>query len=180
MGILMPALQRVRALRRSTACKANVRSWGVICRMYADEHDGKFSPGNRVGSPRGIGSYHCVSIGQIRIRFFCVPVRPNGLWSVPGKIYHPDTRITSRRVGFGRLILAGSCYCVLVSCILALGNEALGYIDSRGGIRRITVSADPIGIILCHRGAAYHNFCRNAGVLESLERFLHTGHGCSQ
>ena len=53
MGILMPALQKVRAQGKNVACKANVRSWGQIWRMYSDEHDGKFSPGNRVGWARG-------------------------------------------------------------------------------------------------------------------------------
>ena len=54
MGILMPALNRVREQGRSTACKANLRSWGLIWRMYSDEHDGKFSPGQgRVGWARG-------------------------------------------------------------------------------------------------------------------------------
>jgi prepilin-type N-terminal cleavage/methylation domain-containing protein len=53
MGILMPALNQVREQGRSTACKANLRSWGLIWRMYSDENDGKFSPGNRVGWARG-------------------------------------------------------------------------------------------------------------------------------
>jgi prepilin-type N-terminal cleavage/methylation domain-containing protein/prepilin-type processing-associated H-X9-DG protein len=53
MGILMPALQKVRAQGRSAACKANQHSWGLIWRMYTDESDGKFSPGNRVGWARG-------------------------------------------------------------------------------------------------------------------------------
>ncbi len=53
MGILMPALQKVRKQARGVACRANLRSWGQIWRMYSDEHDGKFSPGNRVGWARG-------------------------------------------------------------------------------------------------------------------------------
>ncbi len=53
MGILMPALQKVRQQGKNVACKANMRSWGQIWRMYSDEHDGKFSPGNRVGWARG-------------------------------------------------------------------------------------------------------------------------------
>jgi len=53
MGILMPALQKVRAQGRSAACKANLHSWGLIWRMYTDEADGKFAPGNRVGWARG-------------------------------------------------------------------------------------------------------------------------------
>ncbi len=53
MGILMPALSKVKAQGRSAVCRANVRTWGMIWRMYSDEHDGKFSPGNRVGWARG-------------------------------------------------------------------------------------------------------------------------------
>lgn len=53
MGILMPALQKVRKQARGVACRANMRTWGTIWRMYSDEHDGKFSPGNRVGWARG-------------------------------------------------------------------------------------------------------------------------------
>jgi len=53
MGILMPALQKVRDQGRSAACKSNLHSWGLIWRMYADENEGKFSPGNRVGWARG-------------------------------------------------------------------------------------------------------------------------------
>lgn len=53
MGILMPALQKVRDQGRSAACKSNLHSWGLIWRMYADENEGRFSPGNRVGWARG-------------------------------------------------------------------------------------------------------------------------------
>jgi len=53
MGILMPALSAVRAQGKSSVCKANLRSWGIIWRMYSDEHDGKFMQGNRVGWARG-------------------------------------------------------------------------------------------------------------------------------
>ena len=53
MGILMPALSKVKAQGRSAVCRANVRSWGMIWRMYADENGGKFAPGNRVGWARG-------------------------------------------------------------------------------------------------------------------------------
>lgn len=53
MGILMPALAKVRAQGRAAVCKANLRSWGMIWRIYSDENDGRFSPGNRVGWARG-------------------------------------------------------------------------------------------------------------------------------
>ena len=53
MGILMPALSKVRDMGRATVCKANLRSWGVIWNMYANANEGKFAPGNRVGWARG-------------------------------------------------------------------------------------------------------------------------------
>ncbi len=46
MSILMPALHKVRDQGRSTVCKANLRSWGMVWRMYADDHNGKFPDGN--------------------------------------------------------------------------------------------------------------------------------------
>jgi prepilin-type N-terminal cleavage/methylation domain-containing protein/prepilin-type processing-associated H-X9-DG protein len=53
MGILMPALAKVRAQGQSAVCRANVRTWGMIWRMYGDDNGGKFAPGNRVGWARG-------------------------------------------------------------------------------------------------------------------------------
>ena len=66
MGILMPALTRVRTQGQSAICRANLRSWGMICRMYADEHNGKFAPGNRVIWARGdwVCSWWCSSSSQ--------------------------------------------------------------------------------------------------------------------
>jgi len=53
MGILMPALSKVKAQGRSAVCRANARTWGMIWRMYADDNAGRFAPGNRVGWARG-------------------------------------------------------------------------------------------------------------------------------
>jgi len=41
MGILMPALQRVRKQAREAACLSNLRQWGTAAAMYNTEHDGK-------------------------------------------------------------------------------------------------------------------------------------------
>ena len=43
MGILMPALSRVRKQARSVACQALLKQWGVIWAMYCDDNDGRFS-----------------------------------------------------------------------------------------------------------------------------------------
>jgi len=42
MGILMPALSKVRKLARSAVCKAHLRQWGTVFYMYTTDNDGKF------------------------------------------------------------------------------------------------------------------------------------------
>ena len=42
LGILMPALQRVRKQAKSAACKANMHSWSQIWIMYCQDNDGYF------------------------------------------------------------------------------------------------------------------------------------------
>jgi prepilin-type N-terminal cleavage/methylation domain-containing protein len=45
MGILMPALKRVREQARMSSCMANLRQWSLIFTMYVGENDGKFFSG---------------------------------------------------------------------------------------------------------------------------------------
>jgi prepilin-type N-terminal cleavage/methylation domain-containing protein len=42
MGILMPALQRVRKQAKTVMCLSNLRQWGTIFLMYTNENDSKF------------------------------------------------------------------------------------------------------------------------------------------
>lgn len=42
LGILMPALQRVRKQARSAACKANLHQWAQIWNIYCQDNDGYF------------------------------------------------------------------------------------------------------------------------------------------
>ena len=42
LGILMPALQRVRKQARSSACKANLHTWAQIWNIYCQDNDGYF------------------------------------------------------------------------------------------------------------------------------------------
>jgi len=56
MGILMPALQRVRKQARTTACLANLNQWGLMFAMYCDENDGNFFTGEINGTHSGMGS----------------------------------------------------------------------------------------------------------------------------
>jgi prepilin-type N-terminal cleavage/methylation domain-containing protein len=49
MSILMPALGRVRKQARSVVCQTNLKQWGVIWAMYADDNNGLF-PKRRGGT----------------------------------------------------------------------------------------------------------------------------------
>ncbi len=45
MAILMPALQRVKEQAKAVACQSNLKQWGAIFLMYANENDGSFLNG---------------------------------------------------------------------------------------------------------------------------------------
>jgi prepilin-type N-terminal cleavage/methylation domain-containing protein len=45
MAILMPALQRAKTQAKAVACQANLRQWGIVFSMYADQNDGYFLSG---------------------------------------------------------------------------------------------------------------------------------------
>ncbi len=53
MGILMPALSRVKKQARSVACQALLKQWGTIWSMYCDENDGRFPEAGDLGWKRG-------------------------------------------------------------------------------------------------------------------------------
>ncbi len=54
LGILMPALQRVKKQARSSACKANLHQWAQIWSIYCQDNDGYFCEENdSVGWARG-------------------------------------------------------------------------------------------------------------------------------
>ena len=42
MGVLMPALQKVREQARFMACRSNLRQYAVVQRLYADDNNGNF------------------------------------------------------------------------------------------------------------------------------------------
>ncbi len=53
MGILMPALSRVRHQARGVVCQSNLKQWGTIWAMYCDDNNGMF-PTRRGASGRWI------------------------------------------------------------------------------------------------------------------------------
>jgi len=57
MAILMPGLQRVKRQAKTVACQSNLKQWGAIFLMYANENDGSFLSGLLEGSSSGAGKY---------------------------------------------------------------------------------------------------------------------------
>jgi prepilin-type N-terminal cleavage/methylation domain-containing protein/prepilin-type processing-associated H-X9-DG protein len=49
-AILLPALARAREAARRASCANNLKQMGIVFKMYANEADGKFPPGNRMGT----------------------------------------------------------------------------------------------------------------------------------
>ncbi len=43
-AILLPALARAREAARRASCANNLKQWGLVFKMYANEHSGKFPP----------------------------------------------------------------------------------------------------------------------------------------
>jgi prepilin-type N-terminal cleavage/methylation domain-containing protein/prepilin-type processing-associated H-X9-DG protein len=46
MGILLPALQRVRKQARAVVCQVNLKQWGTILALYADDNEGRIPDGS--------------------------------------------------------------------------------------------------------------------------------------
>ena len=53
LGILMPALSRVKKQARSVTCQALLKEWGTIWSMYCDDNNGRFSEAGDLGWLRG-------------------------------------------------------------------------------------------------------------------------------
>ena len=53
LAILTPALKKAKRQAQSIVCKSNLHQWGLIWKMYTDDHHGKFSEGTGTSWPRG-------------------------------------------------------------------------------------------------------------------------------
>ena len=85
MGILMPALQRVRKEAQNITCRAHLKSWGLFFKLYTDDNDGKFHPGQNIeGGPglwmNALYSYHKDHPKLMRCPTAKTLVVPGGEW----------------------------------------------------------------------------------------------------
>jgi prepilin-type N-terminal cleavage/methylation domain-containing protein/prepilin-type processing-associated H-X9-DG protein len=60
-AILMPALQRVKSQAKATVCQSNVKQWGLILRLYADDNEGKLPQSIAGGSLTAQEAYWIVA-----------------------------------------------------------------------------------------------------------------------
>ncbi len=42
LAMILPSLKKVKSHAQSVICRSNLRQWGFIWQLYADDHDGKF------------------------------------------------------------------------------------------------------------------------------------------
>jgi prepilin-type N-terminal cleavage/methylation domain-containing protein len=70
MGILMPALSRVKKEAQNITCRAHLKSWGLCFKLYTDDYEGKFNPGWGVGETalwmNALKSYYKNEDGMLR------------------------------------------------------------------------------------------------------------------
>ena len=105
MGILMPALARVRKQARAVACQALLKSWGSIWSMFCDDNNGKFSNG-QVAWTRGDWVINLRYQYQTKTKILQCPVAtkrlPSGdVWGGPKNTYAMPENVTDDVWGEG-------------------------------------------------------------------------------
>jgi prepilin-type N-terminal cleavage/methylation domain-containing protein len=53
IGILLPALQKVRRQTRAVVCRANLKQWGMVLALYAEDYEGRLHLSSPKTGPSG-------------------------------------------------------------------------------------------------------------------------------
>ncbi len=81
-AILLPALSRAREAARRSSCASNLKQFGIVFKMYANEHNGKWPPicysqshtnyfAGAFGDGAGAGGDHVLSPGHVECDYVC-------------------------------------------------------------------------------------------------------------
>jgi prepilin-type N-terminal cleavage/methylation domain-containing protein len=73
LSILLPALKKAKEQARAIICRSNLHQWGMIWKLYTDDHDGNFSDGEGVGWVRGQWAVGLWSYYQDRQKLLTCP-----------------------------------------------------------------------------------------------------------
>jgi prepilin-type N-terminal cleavage/methylation domain-containing protein/prepilin-type processing-associated H-X9-DG protein len=153
-AILLPALARAREAARRASCANNLKQMGLVFKMYANEHDGKFPPPRPVWWPwwHPTVSYEDMIAG-------CIDVREGvevGLWGgVDSRVVYPEyltdynvlvcpssAQSTGDR-DFDLYILkddgSGTCQFHNVSMVTAIFYQYMGFVVDKGDLGDPTI-----------------------------------------
>src|ERR1700692_4228636 len=70
-AMLLPALARARDRARTVQCISNLRQWGIIWRLYADDNNDFFMTGTGTDWARGAWVLSFTNAGQSRPTLLC-------------------------------------------------------------------------------------------------------------
>lgn len=117
LALLMPALRRVKSQAKTVVCQGNLKQWGLIFRMYANENDGHF-PTGPYGSARA-GNLMWMSatrpyVGDNDDLYFCPVATTPGIdrSGAPTGALHPNRAwgVYQSSTGWGAMAGDGGSY----------------------------------------------------------------------
>ena len=145
-AILLPALSRAREAARRASCQSNLKQWGLVFKMYANESKGEKLPSMGVDSWQGDGGFMCCPHGpqiypeylsDMAIYFCPSDVNstadeylncPGGRWCIgPGGTLEPREFEDRSYVYYG--YLAEDCNVWLAAVIQTYYDGAVGGFD---------------------------------------------------
>jgi len=108
-AMLLPALSKAKDKAKRVACMNNLRQLGLANTMFADDQDGKFSPGGNASAPYYIqGSFRDELVTHYQLQrasFYCAS---NPTWDIDNNWRFPDGNIGSTISVIGYFYLVGT------------------------------------------------------------------------